>query len=79
MEVWQVDIGDTVVCDICNRDFTQSKEKGGIILGGYAFCPRCERKVTKLSDIDYVSRPDESFADFVKRVRKHSTVGICSF
>lgn len=78
MELWQIDIGDIVVCDICNMDYTNSKDRGGFISGGYAICPKCE-KHTRLNDVDYISRPDESFKDFVVRTRKHSTVGMCSW
>jgi hypothetical protein len=78
MECWQVDIGNTVVCDFCGKDYTHSREKGGLIMGSYAVCPRCER-YGMLRDADYVSRPRESFRNFVIRTRKYSTVGMCSF
>ena len=78
MECWQIDIGDTVVCDLCNRDYTESKDRGGLIIGGYAVCPKCE-KHSMLRDADYVCRNDESFKSFVLRTRKHSKVGVCSW
>lgn len=77
MEVWQIDIGDAVVCDFCNRDYTESEEVGGLIVGSYAVCPQCENHAL-LKDADYVSRPGESFKDFVLRTREHSTIGVCS-
>lgn len=78
MEIWQIDIGDTVVCDFCNEDYTESNKVGGLIVGGYAICPKCE-KHSMLRDADYVSKPGESFKAFVIRTRTHSTVGMCSF
>jgi hypothetical protein len=78
MEVWQIDIGDTVICDFCNDDYTESDKKGGIIVGGYAICPKCE-KHHMLADADYISRDGETFNDFVIRTRKHSTIGMCSW
>lgn len=76
MEVWQIDIGDAVVCDFCNRDYTESDQVGGVIVGSYAACPICENN-SMLKDADYVSRPGESFKDFVLRTRSHNTIGIC--
>lgn len=78
MEFWQVDIGDTVICDFCNDDYTESDKKGGVIVGSYAICPKCE-KPHMLKDADYVCRHDETFKDFVVRTREHSTIGMCSF
>ena len=35
------DYGQTVICDICNRDMTNSQESGGFLFGSYAYCPEC--------------------------------------
>lgn len=78
MELWQINIGDTVVCDFCNEDYTESLVAGGLIVGGYAVCPKCERP-SMLADADYVCRPGESFKNFVLRTREHSTIGMCSW
>lgn len=78
MDVWMCDIGDTVVCDYCGLDYTESEAVGGIISGSYAVCPCCE-KPQMLKDADYVSAPGESFRDFVLRVRDSNTIGFCSF
>ena len=78
MKPWQVNAGDTVVCDICNRDYTFSKERGGIISEGYAFCPKCEKHV-RLSDVEYISRPNESYRDFILRVRKQCNLRLYSY
>ena len=78
MYQWSIDIGDTVVCDFCNEDYTESREAGGLIVEGYAICPKCER-LDMLKDADYVSRPAEAFKDFVIRTREHSTIGMCEW
>jgi hypothetical protein len=36
-----IDIGDTVVCDWCNADYTESDESGGFLFGSHAVCPKC--------------------------------------
>jgi hypothetical protein len=41
------DIGDTVLCDMCNKDFTNSNETGGFIFGSYAVCPDCAPRILK--------------------------------
>lgn len=35
------DIGNTVICDICNKDWTGKPESGGILLQSKAVCPDC--------------------------------------
>ncbi len=40
MEVIWLEMGDRVVCDYCNADFTDSDESGGIYgFGSKAICP----------------------------------------
>lgn len=41
-----IDIGDSVICDSCNDDYTNSTECGGILLGSWAYCPKCTAKLT---------------------------------
>jgi hypothetical protein len=36
-----VDIGEIVVCDFCNEDYTDSSAVGGMLFGSYATCPKC--------------------------------------
>jgi len=36
-----INIGDNVVCDLCNTDYTESDEQGGFIFGSHAVCPTC--------------------------------------
>lgn len=44
VEVITIDIGNTVLCDDCNKDFTDSKETGGILFQSKAICPKCTPK-----------------------------------
>ena len=36
-----IDIGETVLCDLCNADYTDSEDEGGILMGTYSICPTC--------------------------------------
>lgn len=71
-----VSIGDIVVCDDCDEDYTDKPDQGGIIFTGYAYCPKCTPK--RLKDIQRFKEerfikarcPEGvSFADFVRRYR----------
>jgi hypothetical protein len=71
------EIGDTVLCDMCNRDFTDSDEPGGFVFSSNGVCPVCapdfEKSVIKYGEEKYiVARPKEgqSFADFVREYRR---------
>lgn len=55
-----------VVCDFCNGDFTDSEEQGGSLVGSYALCPECAKKMKKA---DQRAREGQTFADFVREVR----------
>lgn len=35
------DIGETVICDSCDEDYTDSDLEGGLLFGSYAYCPKC--------------------------------------
>lgn len=39
-----IDVGNIVVCDLCNKDFTDSDESGGFLFGGKAVGPCCSEK-----------------------------------
>lgn len=41
------DMGDTVLCDICNEDYTESDEPGlgAFLFVGKAVCPHCAGRV----------------------------------
>lgn len=64
---------ETVICDFCNRNYTNSAESGGFITEsrGWAGCPHCVQRNPKVivSRTDIPCPPGESFADFIRRVR----------
>lgn len=54
------DIGDRVVCDICNRDYTNDLvTQGGILFGSKAVCPNCapglEESAKIYDEEDYIT------------------------
>lgn len=74
-----IDIGDTVLCDQCNDDFTeepQSKETGGFLFGSHGVCPHCAPEMLKsiksYNEEGYIkayAREGETFKDFILRMR----------
>lgn len=73
-----IDIGDEVICDLCNSDYTESEQEGGLLVGSWAVCPECVTSAMK-ADATAVPIKDESFRDFVIRHRTHSTCGVMSW
>ncbi len=66
----EIYIGDEVVCDFCNDDYTESEEKGGFLIGSYAVCPNCAKKYEKdYPVVDDRCGEDETFKQFVMRIR----------
>lgn len=39
-----IDIGEMVICDVCNEDYSNSNESGGFIFTSKAYCPKCAKK-----------------------------------
>jgi len=75
--VFKIDPGDTVLCDLCNRNYTNSEEIGGFLFQSKAVCPKCAKEFMKTVKkyheerfIRSVVRENETFRDFVYRVRK---------
>jgi len=73
MEIITIDIGDNVVCDLCNVDYTNSKESGGFYFSGKAVCPKCApeflKNIQKYREEKYIKGTcpkDKSFADWVR-------------
>lgn len=75
----EYDIGDMVVCDWCNADFTaepSSLETGGFLFGSDGICPRCEDRargyIEKFNEhhmIKAEAKPKETFKAFILRIR----------
>jgi hydrogenase maturation factor HypF (carbamoyltransferase family) len=75
--VINVDPGNTVLCDLCNEDYTNSDEKGGFLFSGKAVCPKCAPKFMKsvklYNEERFIvseARSNETFRDFVYRIRR---------
>ena len=71
-----IDIGNTVVCDICNEDYTNSDESGGFLFGSYGYCPKCAvegiKTIRECNEEKYISVwcPESlSFKDFILGIR----------
>ena len=45
-----IDIGETVLCDLCNGDYTGSDAEGGLLIGSHAVCPECAPNIRKSAD-----------------------------
>lgn len=72
----KVPLGDIVVCDICDKDYTNSDASGGFIFGSYGYCPSCAEKglntIKRYNEEHYIRAfcpMDTSFADFVRKYR----------
>lgn len=68
-----IDPGDVVLCDGCNKDFTDSDERGGIYgFGSKAIGPCCARKwiesAEEYDELHHIKAVNEhkSFADWVR-------------
>lgn len=52
MKTEKIDIGEMVLCDLCNTDFSEGKEaageRGGFIYLSKGVCPRCAPDFYKL-------------------------------
>lgn len=72
----------TVICDLCDTEFTNSERRGGFIMAKYAVCPDCapeiERAAIKNNELNLIThRPSrgQSFADFIRATRDKDAVG----
>jgi hypothetical protein len=84
-EVWQAafdhpgekfPVGRAVVCDLCDKDWTDDPKSGGFLFVSKGVCPDCAPKfmadVVKYKEQEHIRGtcpPGESFADFVRRMR----------
>lgn len=74
--VINVDVGDNVLCDFCNTDYTTSRESGGFMFGSSAICPGCAentlktiKKCQELGSIKSFCPDGMSFADYIRSIR----------
>lgn len=82
-----VDIGNTVICDICDADYTNSEQSGGVYgLGSKAICPDCEPRI-----MESAKRHNEewaikahcpagmSFADWVRNILREGNNAVTTY
>lgn len=70
-------IGSLVVCDICDKDWTDETTPGGFIFSSKAYCPECAERgmksIIRYQEERYIKAkcPEGiSFADFVRQYRE---------
>lgn len=73
MKTIKIEVGSSVYCDYCNKDFTNSPKSGGVLLGSYAVCPDCTPKLIQdavrdgeLGRVKGKCPEGMSFADWVR-------------
>jgi hypothetical protein len=71
-----IPLGNVVICDLCNTDYTTSPITGGFIFGSSGVCPACapefRKSVEEHHEEDYIIAecpPHQSFADFIRTYR----------
>jgi len=72
MTVETIDVGDNVLCDVCNADYTWNDSSGGFIFNGEAVCPECEtetyQRIERNGEESFIEDhcpPWQSFRKFV--------------
>ena len=82
MTITKFDIGDTVLCDDCNENYTDSNQTGGITFQSKAICPKCAPKWIKNAEEYNEGRfitahcpLNMSFADWVRNVLRGGKPG----
>ena len=77
MEIVKViEIGNTVICDLCNKDYSESLDVGGFLFGSNAYCPVCAEEnlpiIKKYKEENFIKAfcpKNQSFRDFVLDLR----------
>lgn len=72
-KIYEEHLGDVVYCDLCGRDYTFSKETGGLFFESKAICPVCAPEIEiaceRYGEQGYIKDrcpSDKSFADWVR-------------
>lgn len=74
-----IQIGDHVLCDICNEEYpVENKTSGGFLFGGKAYCPKCASQETldrikRFGEFQYITGwcpKSMSFHDWVMLLRQ---------
>ena len=77
MKVEEFDLGNSVICDACGKDYTTSDAVGGLMFGSHCRCPECcgedfFDRVWKYNEAGYIrarAAAGEKFRDFALRMR----------
>lgn len=48
MKTITINPGNRILCDLCNKDWTDSKQTGGFLFESKAVCPDCEPKLLEM-------------------------------
>lgn len=89
MKTTTIDIGNQVICDSCNADWTEIRNDWArertFIFGSYGYCPDCAPRMAKTIKsyneeqfIRAFSKKGEAFCDFILRVRGGNNAVIIS-
>lgn len=72
----KVPLGRRVICDRCDKDWTDRTDAGGFIFCSSAYCPNCAGQmltsIVRHKEEHFIraeAKPGEAFADFVRRYR----------
>jgi hypothetical protein len=70
------DIGDSVCCDYCSKEYRGDNTHGGFLFGSYATCPDCapemEKRIKSYGEERFIKArcpPELSFHDWVMTLR----------
>lgn len=83
-----IDIGEVVVCDLCNKDYTDdNKSKGGFLFGSKGVCPDCApdflERIKSYGEEDYIKGvcpAGKLFRDWILELRGgNNTIKITYF
>jgi hypothetical protein len=71
-----IPIGDDVLCDLCNEDYTHKVDSGGFMFSSYAYCPKCAeehlKSIRESGEEHFISErcpANMSFADWIRELR----------
>lgn len=75
METIVLEVGNQVLCDLCNKDWTDSNTTGGFLRGSYAVCPDCapdhRAKLKEFNEEHHIRAECPVFLSFADWVRNY--------
>ncbi len=75
IQVIEIDPGREVICDMCNKEWTDDPTSGGFLMCSHAFCPDCVddgmASAKKYGEEHLIKHCPEgmSFADWIRSIR----------